>query len=259
MKVSDIVSVMEKYAPPALAEGFDNVGLMVGEMCAPVTTVLLSLDVGMEVAVEAKAVGAECIISHHPLLFDAPKQITDETPQGRLLLYLIQNRIAVYSAHTNLDSVSGGLNDLAANMLGLKQLAPIIGEAGEGLGRIGQLPAEMTVSELADQIKNLYKLPCIRYSGDGNKKIASVALCTGGGGSLVKDAIAKNCEVYISGDISYGKAREAHAAGMAIIELGHYESECIVVDLMEKILTDFGHLSPVIYKSRANKNIFTVE
>ncbi len=256
MNVTDVMHVLEKYAPKTLQEDFDNVGLLVGEKNAEVKTVLLTLDVDMDVAVEAKAVGAEMIISHHPLIFNPIKAITDETPEGRCLLYLIQNHIAVYAAHTNLDSAAGGLNDLAAQFLNLSNTKPITGMEGAGLGRIGNLPEEMTVGDLADKIKKIYRLPYIRFSGKADTPVVRVALCTGSGGSLLPDVLAAGADVYITGDVKYEVARSAAAWGLPIIELGHYESEYIVVDLLEKILTNFGNMPLCIYKSKTNKNVF---
>ncbi len=210
----------------------------------------------MDVAVEAKAVGAELIISHHPIIFNPLKKITDETAEGRCLLYLIQNHIAVYAAHTNLDSAAGGLNDLAAQFLGLTNTVPIVGAEGAGLGRIGALQSPMTLGTLAEQIKNIYRVPFIRFSGDENKVISRVALCTGSGGSLVEDVLQKGADVYITGDIKHEVGRSALANGLPMIELGHHDSEFIVVDLLEKILTSYGNLPLSIYKSKTNKNIF---
>ena len=108
MKISDVILRLENYAPAYLAEDYDNVGLMAGDADANFKAALLTLDVDINVAEEAKRRGANLIISHHPLIFEPLNKITSETAQGRCLLYLIKNGIAVCSAHTNLDSAAGG-------------------------------------------------------------------------------------------------------------------------------------------------------
>ncbi|MBE7024834.1 MAG: Nif3-like dinuclear metal center hexameric protein [Ruminococcaceae bacterium] len=256
MKISEITNVIEQYAPKELASSYDNVGLMLGDGEREVSAVLLTLDVDLEVAMEAKAMGAELIVSHHPLIFNPLKQITTDTPQGKCLLYLAENKIAVYSAHTNLDSALGGLNDLAAGLLRLHKTAPLEKDEGPGIGRIGELPVSVSLSSLAAEIKRIYRLPYIRYIGNAESPVKRVALCTGSGGDLLDTALKKGADVYITGDIKYSVARDAAAAGLSVIELGHYESEYIVVDLLEKIISDYAGISMPIYKSRANKNVF---
>ncbi len=256
MRVCQITEILEKYAPPELASSYDNVGLILGDKEKEVTTVLLTLDVDLEVAKEAKALGAELIISHHPMLFHPMKSITTDTPEGNCILYLAENKIAVFSAHTNLDSAPGGLNDLAAQFLNLENTMPLDTEEGAGIGRIGALPTAMSLERLAAEIRSLYRLPFIRFVGDGKKVIRKVALCTGSGGDLITQAKAKGADAYITGDIKYSVAREAEASGLAMVELGHYESEYIAVDLLEKIITHYGNAPVVLHKSRANKNVF---
>lgn len=108
MKICDIADIIERYAPLSLALDFDNVGLLIGDRNKDVSRVLLTLDIDEEVARNAFEIGAELIISHHPIMFNPIKKITADTPEGRCLLYLIKNNISVYSAHTNLDAASGG-------------------------------------------------------------------------------------------------------------------------------------------------------
>ena len=257
MRISEITDVIEKYAPKTLASSYDNVGLMVGDANAEISTVLLTLDVDLSVAIEAKAVGAELIISHHPLIFSPVKNITADTPEGKCLLYLMENHISVYSAHTNLDAAPGGLNDLAAQFLSLSNTTPLEENGDAGIGRIGTLPSPAKLADLANEIKRLYHVPSLRFVGDGGRIVSKVALCTGSGGDLLLLAKEKGADVYITGDVKYNVARDAAANGMGLIELGHYESEYIAVDLLEKIITHYGGLRVSVYKSRANKNVFS--
>ena len=256
MRIYEITNAIEQYAPREMAASFDNVGMMLGDKNREVTTVLLTLDIDLSVAMEAKAMGAELIISHHPLIFHPVKSMTNETPEGKCLLFLAENKIAVYSAHTNLDSAPGGLNDLAAQLLQLENIGALETAESAGLGRIGTLSVPMTLEALAGEVKRLYCLPFIRYIGEAEKRISRVALCTGSGADMISFAKEKGADVLITGDIKYSAARNAAAIGLSVIELGHYESEYIVVDLLEKIITYYGGKDVQLYKSRANKNVF---
>jgi dinuclear metal center YbgI/SA1388 family protein len=258
MKVLDVKRAIEGFAPTYLAEEFDNVGLLVGDENREVTSVLITLDVDMGVAKEAVSKGANLIISHHPVIFDPVKRITADTPGGRLLMYLIENKISVYSAHTNLDSAAGGLNDVIANLLELSDTSPLGNEGETGLGRAGELPREMTVSELCEKLKNIFSLPCIRFSGEAGRKVSRVALCSGGGGSLVEEAVLSNADVYISGDIKYAGVRDAESKGLSIIEVGHYESEILSTGLFERIIKDALGEKVTVRKTQANKNVFNM-
>lgn len=123
--IKDITAAIEQVAPPALAQDWDNVGLLVGDPNAQVTDVLLTLDITEAVVREAVDKGAGLIISHHPLLFNPVKTITTHDEIGRMLLTLIKNNIAVYAAHTNIDVAKGGINDALAKMIGLKDVMPL--------------------------------------------------------------------------------------------------------------------------------------
>lgn len=109
MKIDKLIKIMETIAPPNLKESYDNVGLMVGDREADVAKILVALDCTLEVIEEAKALGADLILSHHPLLFRKPSTITTDTLLGRKIIELIKNDIALYSSHTNWDSVSAGI------------------------------------------------------------------------------------------------------------------------------------------------------
>ena len=255
MKISDVCAELEEYAPLSLAEDFDNVGLLVGRGDEDVTSVLLTLDVDMAVAHEAKELGANMIVSHHPIIFEPVKRINTQAPLGELLLYLIENRIDVYAAHTNLDSAKGGINDVLAGLIGLKACVPLLGESAEtGLGRIGELEESVKTCELASKLKTILGLPYIRFTGNGQKTIKRVALCSGGGGSLLHDAIESGADIYITGDLKYHNVRDAVDCGIDIIEVGHYDSEIIAPRLFQKIL------SPKFktHLTTANKNIFNI-
>ena len=133
MRIADVIRRIESYAPTSLAESYDNVGLLFGDNMREITSALLTLDVDIDVAHEAAEYGANLIVSHHPLIFNPIKTITADSAVGRCLLFLAENKISVYSAHTNLDSAEGGLCDLMAAMIGIENTSPVLpGTGGEG-------------------------------------------------------------------------------------------------------------------------------
>lgn len=239
MTIREIADILNAYAPVSLAEDFDNVGLLIGNGDREVRKALLTLDVDEFVAEEAVRWGADIIISHHPIMFSPIQKITGDTSEGRCILNLIENKIALYSAHTNLDSAHGGLNDLMCEILALENCRVLSNPDNDfGLGRVGKLPEEITLCELAEKVKGLFGLDSIRYSGADMRTVSTVALCSGGGGSMVYDAVSSGADVYISGDLKYNNIRDLVFSGMGFIEIPHYSSEIFAPKLFEKILGD---------------------
>lgn len=256
MRIADVIRRIESYAPTSLAESYDNVGLLFGDDMCEITSALLTLDVDIDVAHEAAEYGANLIVSHHPLIFNPIKTITADSAVGRCLLFLAENKISVYSAHTNLDSAEGGLCDLMAAMIGIENTSPVLpGTGGEGLGRVGLLPDDMTMGELCDKIIDVYKLRHIRFVGEESDIVRRAALCSGSGMSLTEDVLKADADVYITGDIKYGAAREAAAMGLNLIEVSHYDSEIFAPLIFERILGD----DIKTYISNANRDIFNMK
>ncbi|WP_026476331.1 Nif3-like dinuclear metal center hexameric protein [Alkaliphilus transvaalensis] len=120
-RLKDIIEIIEGLAPKKTAETWDNVGLQVGGLQDDVSKVLITLDVTEAVLTEAKEKKVDLIVAHHPIIFKAVKSISKDDPKGRLLYQAIQNNVALYAAHTNIDVVIGGLNDQLALKLGLEE------------------------------------------------------------------------------------------------------------------------------------------
>lgn len=238
--VNDIKEAVENYAPQYLAEDFDNVGLLVGSGKKEVKKILLALDSDEKTAKEAECKGADMILSHHPAIFHPLKSVTDSTPEGRMLLTLAKNSISVVSAHTNMDKANGGLNDLMAYKLGLET------ELTDG-GCIRICRANETLGALAHKLKKEYALPFVRFTGDPERKIKRVGLCTGGGRSMIGDAISSGCDCYISGDLSYADIRTLKFSGVDFLEIGHYYSEKYVTEIFLKIIKNaYPEISTII-------------
>lgn len=124
-RLADLAGLMNALYPPQLAEEWDNVGLQVGDPAAEIKRILVCLDAEGSAIDEAERVGAQLILSHHPLIFKGLKRLTPTDETGRVLFRAIQQKIAVYSAHTNLDRAADGLNDWLADRLGLENCQPL--------------------------------------------------------------------------------------------------------------------------------------
>ncbi|MDP4133271.1 MAG: Nif3-like dinuclear metal center hexameric protein [Bacillota bacterium] len=252
IKARDIAEVLRAMAPERYAYDFDNVGFLVGSEDKEIHKVYLCLDVDEETAKEAASLSADMIISHHPVIFHAEKSLTDKTPLGRTLRILVQNDIAVYSAHTNLDIAYGGLNDYEAKLLGLEIIGELDTHSGDDhvCGRV--CSTNQSLLDLVKLVKDTYNLQCIRYSGDLDRKINTVAICTGGGRSMISDCIKRNADVYITGDLSYSDIRDLHFNGIDYIELSHYDSEIKVMQCLREVLRSKFKELPIVNSTQKN-------
>ena len=226
VNVADIIKIMEEIAPPAMAEDCDNVGLMLGRRCKAVKKLLLALDITGEVVQQAIAQKADMIITHHPLIFRGLKRVTDNEWQQELLLTLAEKGIAVYSAHTNLDCVSSGVNDVLAKKLHLDNVDVL--DSDNGLGRIGIVPA-CSLQEFAAMVKKILRADYVAV-GDAGKQVHKVAVCGGAGSDLISLALLCGADTLITGDIKYHEAQQAVFSGLNVIDAGHQPTELPVMD-----------------------------
>ena len=261
VNISDIRSYINEIYPENLAFDRDNVGFLVGRSEKEVKSVLISLDVDESVATEAAELGVDLIVSHHPLMFHPVRTMTDSTPSERTLRILVKNDIGLISAHTNLDCVCGGLNDYLCKKLGIvnTKVIDVVGETDghvHGFGRIGELFEEITLSDMLQRCKDTLDANGLRYTGDENKKIKSVAVNCGGGADLLNECIRLGADLFITGDVKYNPFRDAFESDMALIDAGHYETEHIVVELLGDVLSkQYSNLKIHI----SNKNIAPIK
>ncbi len=257
MKCRDIASVIERLAPKTLAYEWDNVGLLCGDAEQEVSKVLLTLDADLGVVEEAAQLGAQMIVAHHPIMFDPIKKVTQQSPDGRVIRALIKNDISYYAAHTNLDIARGGLNDLLASKVGLcnVEILEYTLDRSAGIGRIGDLSRPVTLAQLAQQLKSALKVDFLRYSGNADEPVSRVAVNTGGGTELIGAAIEAKADVFITGDYKYAQIRSLVEHGMKVIDVGHYDTEIIVCELLSGYLSrQFGGALCVCV-SKANTNV----
>lgn len=224
--VNDLVKLLEELMPSNLAEDWDNVGLMIGRKAKTVKKILLALDLSKEVVEQAVAQKIDLIITHHPAIFKKLKRVVDNDWQQDLLLTLAENGIAVYSAHTNLDCVSTGVNDVLAKLLKLDDIEVL--DDSNGLGRIGVVE-EAFLEEYAQVVKVALKADYVVVA-DAGKKVHRVAVCGGAGSDLIDLALAKGADTLVTGDVKYHSAQQAVFSGLNIIDAGHQPTELPVLD-----------------------------
>ena len=350
--IADVIQAMEIIAPGWLAEEWDNVGLQVGQKNWPVRTIWVALDPTPQVVGDACRNGVDLLITHHPLIFHPLRSIQLDTPEGSIIQTAIQAQMAIFSAHTNFDNATDGLNDALARRIGLNDLKvlrnieknetyklivyvplehekvilgalfdtnageigsytccsfrnkgkgtfkpetsskPFSGKTGEisyvdevrietlvrkndlsrivehvrehhpyetmaydiyplltaenrhGTGRIGVLDKKMDLHSFALSIKKKLGLNSVKVAGNHELDVKTAAVCTGSGSSLLNDFIASEAQVYISGDLGYHTARTIEAANLGLIDIGHFASEHLIVDVLtnrlKKVLSETG-------------------
>ena len=368
-KTADIVGIINKIAPIALAEAWDNSGLQIGDPAAEVTRVMVALDPTRDAVDSAIAASCQLLVTHHPLIFKPLKSISTATPHGSLIQKAIKGGLSIVSMHTNYDIAEGGLNDLLAVKVGLSSCVPLsvttscelvklvvfipvthleqlrsalfpfavsegnyrdcsfaaegvgtftpvegaepfTGKVGDlakvreerlelliersrlpravkallavhpyeepafdiypllneveklGLGRVGRLPEPLTLAEYACRIKNALSAPALRYVGDPEASISKVALCSGSGASLLRDAVRSGADVLVTGDVKYHEARDAEDMGLALIDAGHFPTEIIMVnEITERLgraLERAGYTDCRIEACRTEKDPFRI-
>lgn len=249
--VLDVVNRMEKFAPSSLKEDFDNVGLMVGDKNKSVKKVLLALDCTLKVIEEAKEKKVDLIITHHPLIFIKPKTITTDTIQGKKIIELIKNDIALYSSHTNLDAVNGGINEKIAEMLGLENSMIIDKNRMDekaGIGRVGELPKEITLHEFIQEVKSSLSIDNLRVVR-GRETVKKVAVINGSGQDFISKAISMGADTVVTGDTTYHFAADYKEMGINIIDAGHFNTEWpVFIKVMDKIKSDFSEVEFMVSK-----------
>jgi dinuclear metal center YbgI/SA1388 family protein len=238
--VNHVCEFLERFAPPRLAEDWDNVGLLVGRRNAEIARVMTCLTVTPDSAAEAVAERAGLIVTHHPLPFHALKRVTSDTTPGRLLLDLIAAQVAVFSPHTAFDSAAAGINQQLAEGLGLTEIVPLVETAGDpdalGSGRRGRLAAPVTLGELAARLGRFLSLPGMQLVGRPDDSIERVAVACGSAGQFLEAARRCGCQLLVTGETSFHTCLEAEATGVALLLPGHFASERFAVEQLAGVL-----------------------
>ncbi|MGP4110557.1 Nif3-like dinuclear metal center hexameric protein [Streptomyces sp. 4N509B] len=241
--LSEVIIALDTLWPPERAEGWDAVGTVCGDPDAEVNGVLFAVDPVREVALEARELGAQLLITHHPLYLRGTTTVAADTFKGRVVHTLVRNDIALYVAHTNADRADPGVSDALAAALGLKVTGPLVPDptdpAGRrGLGRICELVQPLSLAEFAALAAA--RLPAtaqgVRAAGPPDRPIRTVAVCGGAGDSLFAEVRAAAVDAYLTADLRHHPASEARAhtdtgpapgpgPGVALVDAAHWATE----------------------------------
>lgn len=231
--VFDLYSAIDQFAPFSLSMDFDNTGILVGDRHQAVSKVLLALDCTMDVVNYAKEIGAQLIITHHPVIFHPIKRVNEDS----VVYHLIRSQIAVISAHTNLDIAEGGVNDVLAQAIGLQYISglELLDPAAQSyLGRIGTLSNPISASEFAALVKESLHARSVKFA-DACNRIQKVALCSGSGADCLENALAVGADALLTSEVKQHEYLNA-AAGISIFDAGHFDTEDIVIETLKEKL-----------------------
>ena len=240
MKIKQVLSALEQFAPLPLQESWDNAGLQIGLTEAEVSGALLCLDVNEQILDEAIRKGCNLVVSHHPLLFRGLKQVGDANYVQRCVVKAIKHDIAVVSMHTNMDNAPGGVNWKIAERLGLtncrffaqKQVGDI--EAGSGV--LGELENPMEARAFIQLVKERFGVACAQCNELLQHPVGRVAICGGAGDFLLDEAIAQGADAFITGEMHYHVFFD-HEQQIQLCVIGHYQSEQFTAEIFRDIIT----------------------
>lgn len=230
--VQNVFELLRTWAPLDLQMDFDNSGFLVGRGERPVSRVLVSLDITEAVIREAEALGAELIVSHHPVIFRPVKALTPGA--GELPLLLAEKGIAAVCMHTNLDIADGGVNDVLLRLLGAQ---PEEALDADGCGRVGTLPETLELAPFLARCKQRLAAPGLRYV-DGGRSVHRLAVLGGSGGDEWELALQKGCDTFVTADVKYHCFLDAAARGLNLIDADHFCTENPVIPVLAQRLRE---------------------
>ena len=257
MTVQNILDYLNTLAPAAMKYEWDNVGLLCGRRDQEVKKILVALDPFEHVCREAMEMGADLLVTHHPLIFRAPKTVTTDDTVGRCILLLAANGISAVNAHTNLDCAPEGVNDVLAQVLGLQDISVPYSMGTDDAGRpYGLLRAgtveEQSLEQFLNRVKEKLGTPVLRYA-DGGKPVRKVAVGGGACGDAGPDALAAGCDTLVTADVKYNQFWDAHDLGLNLIDAGHFYTENPVMQpLADKLRTQFPEIEVCLSRAHTD-------
>ena len=239
VKIKEVLSALERFAPLPLQESWDNAGLQVGLTETEVSGALLCLDVNERIVDEAIAKGCNLIVSHHPLLFRGLKTISDLTDVQRTVRKALKSDICVVSMHTNMDNAKGGVNFRIAQKLGLQNVAFFAPKSVDGIeagsGVIGELPESQAADDFVLMVKKAFGVECAMCNELLRRPIQKVAICGGAGDFLLDDALKAGADAFITGEMHYHQYF-GYEQQIQICVIGHYQSEQFTAEVFQEII-----------------------
>lgn len=240
MKIREITAAIERFAPLALQESYDNAGLVVGDPEREVGCALLAVDVTEEVLAEAEREGCDLVVTHHPIIFHPLRRLNGADYVERCVERAVRSGIALYACHTNLDSAPNGMSWRLAAELGigaLRVLEPAAGKGeGAGFGVVGELPAAVPTLDYLREVGRRLHVGALRHSRIVHERVLRVAVCTGAGGSLIGEAQRAGAELYLTADLKYNDFM-IPSGRLTVADIGHFESEYCAIELLFEIFS----------------------
>lgn len=258
--VADLVTLLESWFPPHLAESWDNVGFLLGDPGAPVRRVMTCLTVTPGSVAEGLAEAVDLIVTHHPILFRPVRRLTADGPAG-FIYELARRGVSVYSPHTAFDGAASGINRTIAERLGLEEIQPLRPvldpvEATAGGGRWGRLAAVVSLADLTARVHRCLGARATSYVGDADRECRIVAVACGAGMEFFDDAVRLGCDTFVTGEARFHQFLEAQERGVALVLAGHYASERFAVqDLAVRLASRFPELA--VWASRRESDPLT--
>ena len=255
--VNNILDFLESITPQYMQYEWDNTGMLCGSRRKEVKKILVALDPFQVVCQEAADLGADLLLTHHPLIFTAPKAINDETDMGRAIMTLIRNNITAVNAHTNLDCAPDGVNDTLAGKLGLENIQVIDPQGTDengnqwGLLRCGTVESQ-PLSQFLDTVKEKLGCKALKFV-DSGKPVTKVAVGGGACAGFLKQAAATGCDTFVTADTRYNQFWDAKAMGIHLIDAGHFHTEnpvCAV--LAAKLQAAFPEICVVLAQNHTD-------
>ena len=239
MKIREVLSALERFAPLPLQESWDNAGLQIGLTETEVSGALLCLDVTEAVIDEALRRGCNLVVSHHPLLFRGLKQVADANDVQRTVRRAIKNDVCVISMHTNMDNARGGVNFKIAERMGLTGVRFFAARQVDGVeygsGVVGELPEPMAARDFVEHVKRQFGVSCAQCNELLERPVRRVAICGGAGDFLLDDAVRQQADAFVTGEMHYHQYF-GHEQEIQICVIGHYQSEQYTTEVFRDII-----------------------
>ena len=239
MKIKEVLSALERFAPLPLQEDWDNAGLQIGLTETEASGALLCLDVNEDIVDEAIAKGCNIIVSHHPLLFRGLKCISGADYVQRSVIKAIKHDICIVSMHTNMDNARGGVNFKIAEKIGLDDVRFFAAKADEdaGSGVVGVLPSPMNARDFIMLVKKAFGVECAMCNELLQRPVRKVAICGGAGDFLLPQAISEGADAFITGEMHY-HVYFGNEQKIQICVIGHYQSEQFTSEIFKSIISE---------------------
>lgn len=260
----DVVGVLERLYPPDTAQSWDQVGLVTGDPEQPVERILLALDPTLAVIEEARASGADLLITHHPLLMRGIHSVATTSAKGASVTGLVVADVALYVAHTNADVAAAGVCEALGSAAGLTDTEPLALVEEQPLGRVGRLAAPMTLGDFATSLYAALPAaaPGLRVAGPPDATVETVAVLGGAGDDQFAAVRACGADVYVTADLRHHPALEAREEARGgtpyLIDAGHWSSEAVWLPIVRDALAAALRVDIDISTVRTDPWTFTV-